>query len=222
MSHYFSRVQLIARPRDNPTLYRLGAHGEAYRDHALVWQLFPGDGVPRDFVFRREDDEQGSPLYFVVSRREPQPVPELFRLQAKPYSPRLAVGEIVRFTLRANPTVSLPIAGGRSKRHDVLMHAKRQAASALSVSDAMDAAGQAWIVSRAPKWGLDMQPGHILQSGYRQHRLRNKGRSIEYSSVDYQGIARVVDPALLLQALLGGVGHSKGFGCGLLMVRRAY
>ncbi len=33
-------------------------------------------------------------------------------------------------------------------------------------------------------------------------------------------MAKVIDPDRLTKALLEGVGHSKGFGCGLLLVRR--
>jgi CRISPR system Cascade subunit CasE len=219
MSHYFSCVRLLASLRQDAWLRDLARHGEPYRDHALIWRLFPGDGVARDFVFRRLEDERS---FYVVSARPPQPDAGLFQIQSKPYSPELERGERIRFDLRANPTVSLRKEDGRSRRHDVLMHAKRNAAieQAGQLAQALDDAGRGWLLKRAEQWGLSIRDDSLLQNGYRQHRLRRKGSNIEYSSLDYQGIAEVVDPIRLSTALLEGVGHSKGFGCGLLLVKR--
>ncbi|WP_028241752.1 type I-E CRISPR-associated protein Cas6/Cse3/CasE [Stutzerimonas azotifigens] len=219
MSHYFSRVRLLASLRQDDWLRGLVRHGEPYRDHALIWRLFPGDGMARDFLFRRLEDERS---FYVVSARPPQPDSGLFQIQCKPYAPQLEQGEWLRFDLRANPTISLRQTDGRSRRHDVLMHAKHgvPVEQRERLRQVLDAAGRDWLLSRAERWGMVIQEGSVLQDGYRQHRLRRKGSNIEYSSLDYQGMAQVSDPQRLRQALLEGVGHSKGFGCGLLMVRR--
>lgn len=220
MSHYFSHVRLLASLRQDDWLRGLVRHGEPYRDHALIWRLFPGDGVARDFLFRRLEDERS---FYVISARPPQVDSGLFQIQSKPYAPLLKQGEWLRFDLRANPTISLRQEDGRSRRHDVLMHAKRDvpAEQHERLRQVLDVAGRDWLLARAERWGLAIQEGSVLQSAYRQQRLRNKGRNIEYSSLDYQGMAQVCDPERLRQALLEGVGHSKGFGCGLLLVRRA-
>ncbi|MOA57566.1 CRISPR associated protein [compost metagenome] len=60
----------------------------------------------------------------------------------------------------------------------------------------------------------------MWQEGYCQQRLKRKGNCIEFSTLDYQGMAQVADPERLGKALLEGVGHSRGFGCGLLLVKR--
>lgn len=222
MSHYFSRVQLISEPLDNPWLRALEQQGEAYRDHALIWRLFPGDGEKRDFLFRRLDDGR---TYYVVSARLPEAGASLFRVQTKPYQPQLAMGECLQFELRANPTVSLREPDRRMRRHDVIMHAKRGQAGDMEQERArrMEEAGRNWLLQRAEQWGLSIESGSVLQKAYCQHRLKRKGgtgRSIAFSSVDYQGLARVTDPERLQQAMTQGVGHAKGFGCGLLLVKR--
>lgn len=219
MSHYFSCVRLLASPRQNEWLRDLARHGEPYRDHALIWKLFPGDGAARDFVFRRLDDER---TYYVVSARPPQPDAGLFQIQSKPYAPTLEKGEWLRFELRANPTVSIRQENGRSQRHDVLMNAKRGVSSEQrdTVAGVLDGAGRDWLIGRAEKLGLAVREESLMQDGYRQHRLVRKGSSIQYSTLDYQGMAQVTDPDILRKALLEGVGHSKGFGCGLLLVKR--
>ncbi len=223
MSHFFSRVRLLAAAHQQAWFREFVRQGEAYRDHAVVWKLFPGDDVPRDFVFRSLE-EPGT--YFVVSARTPQPPAGLFDVQTKPYLPQLTEGEWLQFDLRANPTVSIRAEGDgagktRSRRHDVLMHAKRSVAPGDDVAVAMEAAGREWIVSRAPAWGVEIAEENLQQNGYCQHRLRHKGRRIEFSSLEYRGLARVKDAALLRIALLEGVGHARGFGCGLMLVRRA-
>lgn len=219
MTHYFSHVRLLASPLQNDWLRDMARHGEPYRDHALMWKLFPGDDVPRDFLFRRLEDERS---YYVVSARSPQPDSGLFQVQSKPYMPKLEKGDWLRFELRANPTVSLRQEGGRSQRHDVLMNAKRgvPAEQKDRLASVVEAAGNDWLLKRGESLGLIIRDGSLLQNGYRQHRLKRKGNSIHYSSLDYQGIAQVADPVSLNKALLEGVGHSKGFGCGLLLVKR--
>lgn len=218
MTHFFSHVRLQATARQDAWLRDLMRHGEPYHDHALIWRLFPGDGVERDFIFRRLEDERS---FYVVSARPPQGDSGLFQVQSKAYSPQLAVGQTLRFDLRANPTVSVRQQDGRSRRHDVLMHAKRQLreASHGGQADALAEAGRQWLLERAEQWGVTVDAGSVLQSGYRQQRLRRKGKAIEYSTLDYSGVLHVTDPDRLQRALCSGVGHSKGFGCGLLLVR---
>ncbi|WP_231408826.1 type I-E CRISPR-associated protein Cas6/Cse3/CasE [Ralstonia solanacearum] len=220
MSHYFSRVRLQTRPRDMALLVSLSRHGQAYRDHALIWRLFPGDGAERDFVFRRMQDDHGQTGYFVVSQRAPRAEPGLLDVQTKPYAPQLREGERIRFELRANPTVSRGTVGQRSRRHDVLMDARQHITDPQARQTAMDAAAIDWLIRRASDWGLTIAAECVLTSGYAQHRLRRKGQPIAFSSLDYQGVAQVADTGRLTQALLHGVGHARGFGCGLLLAAR--
>lgn len=217
MSHYFSKVRLVAGAHQHDWLRNLAGQGEAYRDHALIWKMFPGDNLPRDFLFRSLTEPRH---YYVVSARPPAPQPDLFEIQCKPYLPRLEPGEWLQFDLRANPTVSLHVEGRRSQRHDVLMHAKKRAAPGTELAKAVDEAGREWILKRAGSWGLEVDERALTQNSYRQNRLQRKGHRIEFSSLDYQGLARVTDSGRLQRALLEGVGHAKGFGCGLLLVRR--
>jgi CRISPR system Cascade subunit CasE len=223
MSYYFSKVQLSSQPQGRELLRSLSAQGDAYFDHALIWRLFPGDGEARDFLFRREREGDGPLSYYAVSQRAPQAVSGMLTVQSKPYAPKLNVSERIRFDLRANPVVTRKAKGGTSRRHDVLMDAKQQAKDnkldQVCCRDAMDVAAQEWLAKRAPEWGLSVQMESVLTSGYTQHRLRSKGRSIEFSSLDYCGMALVTDPERLAIALVEGVGHARGFGCGLLLVK---
>lgn len=238
---YFSRITVppaaVAALQDTRHQPALQA-GDAYRDHALIWQLFPdAPDAGRDFLFRAEQGARQGLRYYLVSARPPQSWHPQVTVETRPYQPTLAAGDWVQFELRANPVIAVaPVreAGRdgrvRGKRHDVLMHAKTQGRQAglsgAALKQAVDDAAAGWLLKRADKWGLQIDDAELLLQGYRQHRLHRKGRDIRFASIDYQGIARVHDPLSLQQALLGqtpadaGLGHAQGFGCGLLLVKR--
>lgn len=227
MSRYFSRVQLLRRTQMNAAelewLAAYGRKGEAELDHALLWTLFPGDGATRDFVFRRETSSESagraSVSYLLVSARKPA-ANRFLSLESKPYAPHIAAGEVLHFDLRANPVVSRRH-DGKAQRHDVLMDAKLAAVNLEERKERMDAAARTWMTKRAPHWGLRVREDTLQMDGYRQMALPGKGRTASFSVLDYSGLATVIDADLLQKALLDGVGHSRSFGCGLLLVKRA-
>ena len=84
----------------------------------------------------------------------------------------------------------------------------------------METAAREWLASRAPSWGFHL-PVEPEVGAYRQHALpKDKGRSIRFSSVDYEGLLEVTDPRRLIETLAHGVGRAKAFGCGLMLLRR--
>ncbi|MBC7945437.1 MAG: type I-E CRISPR-associated protein Cas6/Cse3/CasE [Burkholderiales bacterium] len=138
--------------------------------------------------------------------------------------------------------IGKPSQGRRRKRifHDVLMDAKKRMGHPLPIiapraerdacEKSADEAVRNWFLQRAQKWGLSICQRENLSStlpeptldwsGYRQHRPLHRGRAIQFSSVDYEGYAEVIDPDKLTKALTTGIGRAKAFGCGLLLVRR--
>lgn len=226
MSHYFSRV----RVRTGAVRSLLNQTGHAYREHALIWQLFPGDGMARDFLFRADIDTQGMPVYYIVSRREPS-LHDTLVVETRSYDPQLQAGEMVRFDMRVNPTHTV---SKTRQRHDVLMHAKYQAReeglSSDEIAKRIESAGRQWLVERSMGLRImldldDLPDGladSLVMSRYLQHRVgaRKHEKELRFSSVDYSGIAEVTDPDALRKALFEGVGRAKAFGCGLLLVRR--
>ena len=59
--------------------------------------------------------------------------------------------------------------------------------------------------------------------GYRRQRFRKfrSNREITFSSLDFSGLLTVKDTDLFGSVLFRGLGPAKGFGCGLMLVRRA-
>lgn len=229
---YLSRVRVATGNLDARRASRLMA-GDAYGNHQLLWELFP-DQDERPFLFRQELENdalhpdaipRGLPLFYLLSSVQPVDVPGLLHCETKPFRPRIESGMQLAFDLRANPVVARKTEGRKhSQHHDVLMDAKR-ATHAEEVTDRrevvrrMDQAAIDWLDQRADRAGFRLISEPQL-SAYQQHALRRRGREIRFSSIDYQGMLEVIDPERFREALKGGLGRSKGFGCGLMLVRR--
>ena len=228
---YISRVSISAAASDSPEFWRMSS--SAYEIHQLVWGIFeqPADGK-RMFLYRQEL-HQRRPQLIVVSAQSPgkgdRRGSTLWHVETKPYAPKLNAGEQLSFVLRANPVITRQEQEGRRRRHDVVMDYKRQVRSrGIQRSEwppeyviVQEQCSQ-WLGARASKAGFAIDEHAVRAEGYRQHDLRRPGggRSIRFSTVDFTGILTVVDPVRFVHTLLHGIGPAKGFGCGLLLVRR--
>ncbi|MBF0213533.1 MAG: type I-E CRISPR-associated protein Cas6/Cse3/CasE [Magnetococcales bacterium] len=212
---WFSRIEWRPEPGKNGGVARLCQDG--YQRHQLIWRLFPGrEATEREFLYRAID-EGGVPGYYVVSSIPPQDSEGVWRIHSKPYAPQLMTGERLRFSLRANPVVTRKnVRTGKNSRHDVVMDAKKRS---NDVAD-MQHVGAEWLRERAGHYGFEVD--QVAVDGYRQHRFQagRKAHQVRFSSLDFDGWLIVTNPESLVTALMHGIGPAKGFGCGLLMVRR--
>ncbi|KFF48381.1 CRISPR-associated protein Cse3 [Gammaproteobacteria bacterium MFB021] len=228
---YLSSVRVDLNTLTREQLFDV-LEGGAYTAHQLLWQLFADTpGEERPFLFRQEMEESangqsaGLPRFYVVSSRPPASV-EGLDVQCKPFAPQLEKGDRLAFRLRANPTIDKATEKGRrSHRADVLMDARKPFSPGERTSqacvEAMDSAARQWLSRRVDTLGFTL-PVTPEVGAYRQHVLSKKGGAnpIRYSSVDYEGLLDVTDPARLSETLAQGVGRAKAFGCGLLLLRR--
>ncbi|MCC7100207.1 MAG: type I-E CRISPR-associated protein Cas6/Cse3/CasE [Rubrivivax sp.] len=207
-----------------------------YADHQWLWRFLSAPaGSPRKFLFRRHETggmADGMPRWYVVSDAEPRAPSLHWTVQSKPYDPRLQVGDMLHFELRANPVVTTRGADGKPRRHDLVMHEKKRllqqhglqrwadwaTPERPALPDLVRGACAAWLQARAPRLGVEVDAESLRAEGYEQHR--GKSDALRFSSVDLCGRLRVADPGALRAALFEGVGHAKAFGCGLLLVRR--
>lgn len=204
----------------------------AYADHQWLWQLFPAAaGTARDFVFRRHE-ANGLPRFYVVSQRRPEANHQAWQVQTRDYAPQIAAGTSLNFDLRANPTVRHG-RDGKSKRHDVVMEAKKQLLAARGLPHWADWDDDtkpalysivqqrcgAWLARRGESMGFAIDADSLVAEAYEQHDDRTD-RELRFNTVDRSGRLKVTDPHAFAGALAGGIGHAKAFGCGLLLVRR--
>ena len=193
--------------------------------HHLVWSLFAdGAGRKRDFLWR----ETSAGAFLVLSARYPEDRHGLFEVdEPKAFTPDLKQEDRLRFSLRANPVVRRRNPSNRrSIKHDVVMDALRshargeRAAHRLGV---MQEQGLAWLTRQGMKSGFEIRAADIVVDGYDQHRISRTGsmRPMLYSTLDFEGVLTVSDPAALVSAIIRGFGGAKAYGCGLMLIRRA-
>ena len=199
-----------------------GAAAAGQPGHHLVWSLFTDDtDRKRDFLWREID----AGMFLILSPRHPVDRHGLFDIdEPKPFTPALQPGDRLRFSLRANAIIRRrDPARRRSVKHDVVMDALRllprgeRAARRLAV---MQEQGLAWLARQSAGAGFEFRPSEVGVDGYDQHRISRTGPAMSYSTLDFQGLFTVRDPAALLPAIAQGFGAAKAYGCGLMLIRR--
>ncbi len=199
---------------------------DSYGQHQAVWQLFvlPPAAARTGTAFLFRHEWHGDlPVFYILSRSVPQDRAGLWNIQSKPYAPQLEAGDRLHFKLRVNPVVTRD-----GKRHDVVMDAKQRlrwkelrSEERPSLNALAYEAGSTWLAERTEKHGFALAPASLLVDGYRTHTVHHRGRTpISFSTLDFSGVLTVVDPEKFLSTLYGGIGPAKGFGCGLLLVKR--
>lgn len=194
--------------------------------HRLIWSLFAdGSDRRRDFLWR----EIGPGAFLALARRPPADPHDLFHLDWKPFALSLSPGQRLGFSLRANPTVSMPGGQGqRGKRRDAVTRAigalahercpdQRRAQRAV----AAEAAASAWLARQGERSGFTPDPDRLTIEAEDWVTIPRSGKPISFLALTFEGVLTVRDPAAFLDRLLQGFGAAKAFGCGLMLVRPA-
>ena len=218
---YLSRLELRTEATANRRFW--ADLEDLYGAHQAIWQLFSdGAARKRDFLFRKEGEGAGA-RWLTLSAREPRDGRGFWKVECKPFSPRLAVGDRLRFLVRVNPTVAKSREGRSSARHDVVMNEKRRlpaGAGERPEPAIVHSACGAWLQARSERHGFALDTAELAVDGYRQLGGRRPG-DLRVSVVDLDGVLTVQDPERFTTMLFQGLGPAKSFGCGLMLVRRA-
>ena len=194
--------------------------------HHLVWSLFAeGPDRKRDFMWR-EMEQRGT--FLILSERTPVDRHSLFELDApKPFAPAIAAGDRLGFLLRANPVIRRrDPSHRRSIKHDVVMDVLRSHPGGERANHrltTMREQGFAWLERQAARAGFAIRPSDVRIEGYRQHRVPRKGpvAPMSFSTLDFDGVLEVCEPAAFLTSVARGFGATKAYGCGLMLIRRS-
>ena len=221
---YFSRVTLKINQLPYIMQQKMRNSGP-YAIHQWLWQLFPNQ-EKRTFLFREERIGKGY-QYYLLSEVAPLSNHQFFLIETKPYQPKLTTGMRLFFSLRANPVVFK-----NGKRSDVLMNAKypiRKQELKIETNEIKLRQSQAainWLIKQSETRGFSLSTTNDQQVNcavisYVQQQFIKKSdhKPIIYSSVDYQGVLTVTDAELFLNTIYQGIGKSKGFGCGLFLIK---
>ena len=225
----FSKVQI--KSGLDPNRLAQAIFATAYAEHEAIWRLLShSQKQQRDFLFRREEQAH-RPTFYLLAPREPVDPTGFWSVQSKPYDPQLAEGQRLAFSLRANPTrtrkASVIPDDRRRFRDDVVMQAKRGEAERepnpnrrASQAELVQRVGPKWLADRGERCGFLLE--EVMVDSYFQHRFHKRGQkeAIRISTLDYQRILRIFNRTAFKQALYQGIGPAKGFGCGMLLIRR--
>ncbi len=227
-SLYFSRVRL-SRNASVKALAPLllnggGREGGRHPGHHLIWSLFADQKDRcRDFLWR--EMEPGH--FLLLSPRQPKANHELFEIDPpKPFAPKLANGDRLCFSLRANPVVRRRSRNRRSAKHDVVMDALRDVPAGQRAEvrfSVVQEQGFSWLERQAAKSGFEVQKKEVGIDGHRQLYIARRGKGkkgMTFTTLDFDGLLRVRDPALFLSSIACGFGAAKAYGCGLMLIRR--
>lgn len=250
-THWLSRVTPVTGISHKQLVNDVGGL-DPYEQHQALWKLFNVSREERtnraEFLFRTEQ-QNGLPVFYVLSRRQPQDRTGLWRVESKIYQPDIQVGDRLSFKLRVNPVVhdkkersdiestqwlerraleqkKQKTVTKKRIRHDVVMDAKRRIGwkdlpedSRPPLAHVAFEAGACWLRDREERLGCSIDNNSLRVDGYQTWRQRGR-KNIELSTLDFEGTLVVRDPVHFLNTLLKGVGRAKSFGCGLLLVRR--
>lgn len=160
-----------------------------------------------------------------------------FKLRANPTVSRMQKGvknsrrhDVVmdaqkQFLMAACKARELPVQGKKSALKALLFNHPDFNTTALcqhfdkTLKQQGEQAAHHWLESRAKPNGFTL--GSVQVTGYRWHALPEKGRNAGFSTMDYEGVLTVTNPEQFVASVLyKGLGPSKAFGCGLVMIRR--
>lgn len=199
--------------------------------HQLMWTLFADSpDRERDFLWR----EAGDGRFYTLSARPPSDRHDVFIIDSpKAFAPELREGDRLRFSLRANATVSKRAEGKtRGTRADVVMDALYQYAKGgergKHRSTAIQAAGLQWLARQGAQGGFSISwdeaspaSGTARVTSYQAMQLDHKRSAMKIGVLEYEGDLVVTEPKTFVAAIANGFGRAKAFGCGLMLIRRA-
>jgi len=217
-----------------------------YAAHKLIWSFFPGKPKGTPCPLHRFEAKP-TPHFYVVSEDKPCDASGHWEIKSQEYDPKLASGNRLEFTVHVNPVVTRRDEQGRQKRHDVVMDAKmamrrRATETGLEGTAVPPSAGAEtgvhpttgvdmlrqvavtnWLRNRCAKHGFDFADADIRVDGDMPTRIYGRKHStpVQITTVDIHGRLTVTDSTAFRKILFEGLGPAKGFGCGLMLVRRA-
>lgn len=182
--------------------------------HAIV-ERASGDPESSRALWRL-DRGIGRHVLFIVSPRKPDAallaeqlgsaLTEISSFSYDRFLASISAGQEWQFRLRANPTKALRQEGARSKR-----------VALIKENDQI-----AWLIRRGEqRGGFEIPqnrlavPEVVIQTRGADE-FRRRDATVTLGTVVYDGILRVTEPDALRAVLVGGLGHGKAYGCGLL------
>ncbi len=174
----------------------------AYDLHKLLWKCFPGrPEARRDFLFRC-DHHETELKFLMLSATRPEPGEWAEWDGIKSFRPEFPAGTLYWFRLRANPVIRQ---GSDGKLR------------ALTTADELSD----WLVRKGGHHGFALRSGPEFSDCRLEQFTRRTGTpAVSINVVDIDGVLSVTDSMAFRNAFCQGIGRSRAFGCGLLLLKR--
>lgn len=191
----------------------------SYDLHRQLWRLFPGEEketrkngeeMRQGFLFRIEENQTGRPARLLVqSRHAPEAASGLVLIAAREFQPQPVAGQRLAFLLTANPIKTITDTQRKAKP------GKRSEKCRVPLIREEDR--RAWIARKLDA-AAEIETVSVLPHAPVYFRKGNRGGKL--ATVTFEGVLNVLAHEALVRLMENGVGSAKGFGCGLLLVRR--
>lgn len=206
---------------------------QPYELHQIIWKGFPD--IPRGtgethFLFRHDErDDRHSVL--VQSERRPDwsAIGEGDHVaEVKEFDPlRIEPGTRLRFFVRANPVVKRRgFDGEKTTRHIAVGSDRKRQAVMLGIPENKVPSREEqlldWLRRKGEEGGFEVVDATVGPNrDLVVRRAGAKGAPMTFTTVDFDGILTVRDSEAFARCMRSGIGRGKGFGLGLLSVKRA-
>ena len=207
---YLSKVEFVRSRWQQMVEVLSQVDKNLFYEHQMIWDLLPKDtAAKRDFLYRRTD-EGDLPFYFLLSERETEVKVDYLRCYSRWYEPKLETGDGLQFSLRVNAVKTL-------QRDESVKQRKR--VGLLKPDELHD-----WLSVQGEKGGFRLQSESLVVENTQVHEVikPDDPNHRTFTSADLLGKLQVTDAEVFTrEVLFKGLGRSKAFGCGLMLIRRA-
>lgn len=139
------------------------------------------------------------------------------KYESKEYDPSPRRGQVVRFQLIADVSVERG-EPGKTRRIDPVLTQWIEGGKRQNWSELGFEIGRQWLLARQDTHGFKLMATDT--ANYEVIEFLRDARPIRIGTVDFSGIMDITDPVKFRAAMLGGIGHGKAWGLGLLLCRR--
>lgn len=212
MSLWLTQIVLNSR---HPVVQKALSDARIMHSHVMALVTSTRGAQPRleaGVLYRIENSRSG-PLLLVQTRPKPEVSElseELGQAEVRDITPLLETltpGAVLRYRITASPT-----------RRIVAKDAQRGDRGAITPLWGVEA--EEWWTRRASGAGLDIRTVISEHIGT-IHGEKRKGSIVHHAAMRFSGVGVVTDAQRLVEALRGGIGRGKAYGCGLLSLAPA-
>ena len=181
--------------------------GDRYRWHQEIWKAFPGipEGTEQEFLYRIDRKESRITLW-ILSSAEPQSL-GWGHWETKPVAETFLNHKRYEFALCANPTVM------RVVRLDDGSRKKNGRRTAIYGEDEL----KQWLAQKGEAAGFRVEQSRC-EPPVKEYFYKGNKQGV-HARVDFQGVLTVTDRDAFKTAWKNGIGPTKAFGFGLLLLK---